>query len=158
MAPSHLRILIADDDPVFQLLAQSSLHSAGHAVDSVGDGAAALEALRGNYDAVIVDLVMPNIDGFRLIALIRSTPGLEHLPIVVLSSRNDASAVEEAYRLGANAFETKPVNWTLFPLHLTHVVQTVRTIADLKAQLGRKVQDGLSSPESHISAARTRLN
>lgn len=130
-----LRILVADDDPVFQTLAQASLRNAGHLVDAVSDGAGALEALRNPYDAAIVDLIMPLIDGFRLIALIRSTPGLESLPIIVLSSRNDVAAVEEAYRLGANAFETKPVNWTLFPIHLQHVVHTERTIASLRSAL-----------------------
>ena len=136
MSSPALKILVADDDPVFQALAQSSLRKAGHAVDVVSDGAAALEALTDKYDAAILDLIMPHVDGFRLIALIRSTPSLEHLPIVVLSSRNDASAVEEAYRLGANGFETKPVNWALFPLHLDYVVRTARTTADLRAKLG----------------------
>lgn len=155
MAPSRLKVLIADDDPVFQALAQSSLQSAGHAADTVDDGAAALEALRTRYDAAIVDLIMPNVDGFRLIALIRSTPGLGHLPIVVLSSRNDAAAVEEAYRLGADAFETKPVNWTLFPLHLAHIVRTARTIADLKSKLARHVHDDGRTITSRTSASRT---
>lgn len=155
MAPSRLKVLIADDDPVFQALAQSSLQIAGHAADIVDDGAAALEALRTRYDAVIVDLIMPNVDGFRLIALIRSTPGLEYLPIVVLSSRNDAAAVEEAYRLGADAFETKPVNWALFPLHLAHIVRTARTIADLKSKLARHVHADGRAMTSRTSANRT---
>lgn len=137
--PVRFRVLVADDDPVFQALVQTNLVNAGHIVDAVSDGAAALDALRQAYDVAIVDLIMPRIDGFRLIALIRSTPQLEDLPIIVLSSRSDVAAVEEAYRLGANAFETKPVNWSLFPVHLKHVVQTSRTICELTA-LTRSLQ------------------
>ncbi len=103
------------------MLAKTSLQNAGHEVDTADDGAAALEALQAGYDAVIVDLVMPHIDGFRLIALIRSTPALEDLPIVVLSSRNDASAVEEAYRLGRRRLRDETCELDAFPRFiLTH--------------------------------------
>lgn len=78
---------------------------------------------------------MPKIDGFRLIALIRATALLQYLPIIVLSARSDVAAVEEAYRLGANAFETKPINWTLLPSHLNHVVRSCAEVSALKAAL-----------------------
>lgn len=133
---TRLTALIADDDPVFVSLATSCLATAGHDVDTASDGAAALQALEGkSYNVAIIDLAMPKIDGFRLIALIRATPGWEDLPIMVLSARNDAAAVEEAYRLGANAFETKPVNWALFPSHMRHVVRTCAEHAALKARV-----------------------
>lgn len=133
------KILVADDDPVFQALVANRLTTAGYEVDIAGDGAAALIALQKPYDAAIVDLVMPCVDGFRLIALIRATPRLEDLPIIVLSSRNDPEALREAYRLGANAYETKPVNWALFPLHLSHVMRTCQKISELNAALARKM-------------------
>lgn len=134
--PHTYKCLIADDDPVFVMLGQSCLHRAGHLAHTFGDGAAAFEALcAGGYDCALIDLAMPRVDGFRLIAMIRGTPALQDLPIIVLTSRNDVEAIEEAYRLGANAFETKPINWTLLPAHLDNVVRTGRLIGALKAAL-----------------------
>ncbi|MEQ1717353.1 MAG: response regulator [Hyphomicrobium sp.] len=136
-APSgRIRVLIADDDPIFVSTAEACLAQSGYCVHTVRDGGDALQALNcGTYDVAIIDLSMPRIDGFRLIALIRSTPHLEHLPIVVMSVRSDAAAVEEAFRLGANAFETKPVNWNLFPAQMRQVVRCRTAYAALKAQV-----------------------
>ncbi|MEQ1710659.1 MAG: response regulator [Hyphomicrobium sp.] len=135
-ATEPLRVLVADDDPIFVSLAASALRRAGCDVRIANDGVEAFEALeREPFGLVLVDLSMPRIDGFRLIALIRSTPRLTGLPIVVLSSLTDAEAVKEAYALGANAFQSKPVNWELFPIHLRHVLHCARKLADTQAQL-----------------------
>lgn len=121
-ATARLQILMADDDPIFAALASTSLSRAGFAVHVARDGLEALELLeRSGFDLALIDLSMPRVDGFRLIAMIRSTPRLRRLPIVVLSSRADAASVEEAYALGADAFQSKPVNWTLLPVHLRHI-------------------------------------
>ena len=138
MAPSaeHLRVLVADDDAIFVSLAEACLLQSGHTVHSVRDGSEAIEALNSEiHDVALIDLSMPRIDGFRLVALIRSTPRLEHLPIIVMSIRTDAAAVEEAYRLGADAFETKPVNWSLFPFRMQHIVRRSMTFTALKSEL-----------------------
>ncbi len=135
-ATEPLRVLVADDDPIFVSLASSTLRRAGCDVRIANDGVEALEALeREPFGLALVDLSMPRIDGFRLIALIRSTPRLASLPIVVLSSLTDAEAIEEAYALGANAFQSKPVNWALFPVHLRHILHCARQLADTQAQL-----------------------
>lgn len=142
MKPLHsslsdrLRVLVADDDPIFASLASSALRRADCEVRIATDGFEAFEALeRDPFGLALVDLSMPRVDGFRLIALIRSTPRLASLPIVVLSSITDGEAIEEAYALGANAFQSKPVNWELFPIHLRHVLQSARQLADVQTQL-----------------------
>ncbi|MGE0055262.1 MAG: PleD family two-component system response regulator [Hyphomicrobium sp.] len=134
--PHPMNVLVADDDPLFCALAKNCLVKAGHEVRIVPDGAQALEALaRARHHVAVVDLSMPQIDGFRLIALIRATPALEDLPIIVLSSRGDVASVEEAYRLGANTFLTKPVDWSVFTCHLNHVVRTSMAFAELRSEL-----------------------
>ncbi|MGL4397150.1 MAG: response regulator [Hyphomicrobium sp.] len=131
-----LRVLVADDDPIFASLARSCLERAACTIDVVDDGAAALDALsQAHYDVALIDLAMPRIDGFRLIAMIRGTPHLETLPLIVMSSRNDVAAVEEAFHIGANAFETKPVNWALFPSKMRHLVRSNALLAALKAEV-----------------------
>jgi PleD family two-component response regulator len=65
-------------------------------------------------DIAIVDLSMPRIDGFRLISIIRHTPELMRLPIMVVTSRTDQASVDEVDRLGANKHLAKPIDWAAF--------------------------------------------
>ena len=106
------RLLVVDDDPLFAFLARSYLKKAGFSVHTVSSAIEALELLdQVSFDALLVDLCMPLIDGFRLIALIRSTQRLRGLPIIVVTQRRDEEASEEALRLGVDAFLSKPVDW-----------------------------------------------
>ncbi len=147
----RLSVLVADDDPVFGALARSTLTREGFDVHFARDGGEALGALStGEFALALVDLSMPRIDGFRLIALVRSTPRLRHLPIIVLSSRTDVGAVEEAYALGADAYQSKPVNWALLPTHVRHVHRGARAMAELRDELAAvnrsAVDPGLPGP------------
>ncbi|MGD9784674.1 MAG: response regulator [Hyphomicrobiaceae bacterium] len=110
--PSAVRVLVADDDPIFTQIASAFLRQGGYTPTVVGDGAMAIEALTdGAYQLALVDLSMPRISGFRLISLIRSTPRIATLPIIVLTVRSDHEAIKEAHRIGANGYMTKPVDW-----------------------------------------------
>jgi PleD family two-component response regulator len=73
-----------------------------------------------DFDLSIVDLSMPRLDGFRLLALIRATPKLTYHPLLVATSRKDVKAIDEAFALGANAFQTKPMDWATLPAQLRH--------------------------------------
>jgi PleD family two-component response regulator len=88
-----------------------------------------------DFDLSIVDLSMPRLDGFRLLALIRATPKLTYHPLLVATSRKDVKAIDEAFALGANAFQTKPMDWATLPAQLRHTIATCRTIADLQKRL-----------------------
>ncbi len=123
--PAPPRALVVDDDPIFTTMAYSCLAAAGFETDTAGDGAEALALLEvGQFDIALIDLSMPRIDGFRLIGLIRSTPTLARLAILVISGRRDASAFEEALSLGANAFLTKPVEWLLLPVQARYALRS----------------------------------
>ncbi|MFN0217875.1 MAG: response regulator [Hyphomicrobium sp.] len=125
------RILLADDDSVFCEAAATALSAAGFAVSVVSDGAEAISVLGStDFDLAIVDLAMPRVDGFRLIALIRSTSSLIKLPIIVVTSSDKSEDAEEAHRLGANMFLIKPINWRLFPDIVRNVLDAKRSLAD----------------------------
>jgi CheY-like chemotaxis protein len=120
------RVLVVDDDPIFTTMAASCLAASGFATGSACDGAEALELLeRRPIDVALIDLAMPRVDGFRLIGLIRSTPALVRLAIVVISARKDAASFEEALALGANAFLSKPLDWILLPVHVRYALNAV---------------------------------
>jgi CheY-like chemotaxis protein len=119
-------VLVADDDLVFSQLVAACL-AQEFATTVVGNGADALQLLeRQKFDLAIVDLDMPRVDGFRLLGLVRGHLCLTKLALLVITSSRLAHDHGEAIRLGADAFLTKPVDWTAFPA-------LVRGIIDAKA-------------------------
>ena len=127
------RVLVVDDDPIFAGLAAQCLVRAGFDVRTAGDGVDGLEWLDAErFDLAIVDLLMPRIDGLRLIALVRGSERLQSLAILVVSARNDAEAYREAMAIGADATQSKPVDWSLLPERARAV------IADRRAALAAR--------------------
>ena len=115
-AAASAYILVADDDPVFREVAATCLRNYGYDVGLASEGAEAMDMLlRESFDLAIVDLMMPRIDGLRLIALIRATPTLRALPILVITSEEDPSVRAEGMLVGANDYLTKPVDWRNLP-------------------------------------------
>lgn len=112
----RLDVLLAEDNPVNALLARATLEKAGHGVDVVTDGQAAVDALMApgaGYDLVLMDLHMPVLDGIDAIAAIRAREeekGLAPVPIVVLSADSQESTRHAVLARGANGFVTKPLD------------------------------------------------
>src|SRR5262249_54099753 len=105
--------------------------------DTAIDGEAALQALRARpYDLVLLDIVMPRLDGFALLAKIRSDDNLRHLPVIMLTGHDDNASIDQAYGAGANSFAAKPVNWRQLSYHIRHVIRATRmeTAAGLGAR------------------------
>ncbi len=127
------RLLFVDDDPILREFAQVNLASAAAVIDVAGDGIEALEAVgRNRYDLLLVDLEMPRMDGFELLAHLRADPATAHLPIVVETGREDVEAIDRAFRAGATAFVTKPLNWRLLSYQLRFTLKAARAEAALR--------------------------
>jgi len=118
------KVLVADDDPIFRHLVVARLVKLqGHAVESE-DGADAWHQLSTQpFDAAIIDLNMPGLDGVALVQCIRGHQRTRHLPVVVITSQKDADTIKACLEAGATAFITKPVNWSLFEQHLGSVLR-----------------------------------
>lgn len=118
------RVLVVDDDPIFRQLSISRLRQSGHSVDEAEDGLIAWSRLKeGQYDLALVDLDMPNMNGFSVLQCTRSFPATQHMPLVVITSRDDARSVQKALEAGATGFLTKPVNWSMFLPHIDHLLK-----------------------------------
>jgi len=103
------RILVVDDERHMQRLLQFSLEKTGCIVETAGSGAEAIEKLRKNPpDLLLIDLVMPGMDGFATVRELRSFTGLTDLPVIMLTSRGQGDVREEAAELGIVSFLTKP--------------------------------------------------
>jgi DNA-binding response OmpR family regulator len=84
---------------------------------------------------------LPALDGFRLLQIIRADTQLKELPVVMLTDQQDRESIDRAYRLGADAFAIKPVNWMLLGYELQfvlkgHRTKRVRTLSDPGATPG----------------------
>lgn len=105
-------ILVVDDDPIFCELAVSAFNSAGAKTLYAYSGLEALDLLEETQvDAATIDLIMPEMDGFRLMAHIRHSPKTRHIPMVVVTSRHDDQARHEARLLGICSYQIKPIVW-----------------------------------------------
>lgn len=130
------RLLVADDDPILREFATVHLATPDVEVEVAEDGVVALGRLQqGGIDIALIDLEMPNMDGFELIEHVRATDGLRHLPIVVATGREDMAAVDRAYALGATSFVVKPLNWRVLSHQLAYVLRNARDEAGLRRQL-----------------------
>ncbi len=101
------RVLVVDDEPAIRRFLRTSLTAQGYHVIEAEDGRSALDALRRNsVDVLVLDLGLPDIDGFEVIRCMRDAGSA--LPIIVLSSRMDESGKVNALDLGADDYVTKP--------------------------------------------------
>ena len=120
------RILLAEDNEkdVELTLAAMEEHRLANEVVVVSDGAEALDYLyrRGKFAArqngqpavVLLDLKMPKVDGLEVLRMIKSSPELKSLPVVMLTSSKEEQDLVTSYRLGVNAYVVKPVEFKAF--------------------------------------------
>ena len=103
------RVLVVDDDPDIRELVGLYVKGGGYAVALAGGGAEALEVVRerGAPDLAVLDVTMPDMDGFAVLKALRAEPGLENLPVVFLSARVTPADIAHGTELGA-AYLTKP--------------------------------------------------
>ncbi len=105
------RLLVADDNKVNRLLLCRSLELMGHEVASADNGRTALQMLRNeHFDMLLLDLEMPEIDGFGLLEQRAGDPALREVPVIVTSSLEGAANVARCIELGADDYLHKPVN------------------------------------------------
>ena len=108
MSPAApLRVLLVDDEPAIRRFLRLSFDAEGYQVEEASDGKAALDALRAKApDLLILDLGLPDLDGFEVIRQLREAGS--SIPIIVLSSRTDEKGKVQALDLGADDYVTKP--------------------------------------------------
>jgi signal transduction histidine kinase len=131
-----LRLLAVDDDPIMREFAVAQLSQPGCEIVTADDGQAAWDILASDargFDLVLTDLEMPRLNGFGLLGQIRAGARFAHLPVVVITTRDDVFAIDRAYELGATSFVSKPVNWRLLGHQLRYVMRTSRMEAEIRA-------------------------
>jgi len=117
--------LVVDDEPMARKMLRLILVRAGFDVFEAKDGYQALSGIKQNIpDLVILDVMMPGIDGFEVCETLRDDDKTAELPIIMLSAKADIESVNKGLRLGATKYLTKPVT----PDDLTRHVREVLSI------------------------------
>ncbi|MDP2241712.1 MAG: response regulator [Burkholderiales bacterium] len=103
------RVLIAEDEPSIVLSLEFLLQGAGYEVTTARDGTAALRMAESTRpDLIVLDIMLPLLDGFEVCRQIRANALLGHTRILMLTARGHQRAVEKSLTLGADAYMTKP--------------------------------------------------
>jgi DNA-binding response OmpR family regulator len=124
------RIFVVDDEPDVVELLQTILQSAGFEVEVATDGRSALaRVLAKPADLLVLDLMMPGLDGFELLKLLRLDRRAAEMPVLIVSARTGQQDQIESLQLGANAYLCKPFS----PRDL---VRQVRALLDLDEEDG----------------------
>jgi adenylate cyclase len=111
MGITQANVLVVDDDSVNRLLLSRSVEQEGHRCATAGDGRQALEILRTEaFDVVLLDVVMPEIDGFEVLAQMQADGELRHIPVIMISALEDIESVVRGIELGAEDYLPKPFN------------------------------------------------
>lgn len=119
---SHMKILLVEDDEGHAMLVQMNLREAGldNAIDHVTDGEAALDYVKNavaNDQAsllILLDLNLPVMDGYGVLENLKSNDATRKIPVVVLTSTDDANEIDRCYELGCNVYLRKPVAYDDF--------------------------------------------
>jgi adenylate cyclase len=103
-----------DDDEASRSLLSRRLQQQGHAPEPATDGEHALTILAGkDYDLVLLDIVMPKLNGFDTLARMKADDRLRHVPVIVISSLDEVQSVARCLEMGADDYVTKPFNTAL---------------------------------------------
>ena len=103
------RVLLVDDDPVIVRLLEVNFRLGGFTVDGANRGEEALEKAHMNKpDAIVLDVMMPGLDGYEVCARLRDDPELESVPVILLTARAQEDDVAKGYALGVVEYITKP--------------------------------------------------
>lgn len=109
-AEGRKRILVVEDEPEIQTLTRALLDRVGLETIQCFDVASAVQVLRARPlpDLVLLDLMLPDIDGFELLRQMRAKDAFDALPVVILSALADPDRIRKAFDLGADRYVTKP--------------------------------------------------
>ncbi len=103
------KVLLAEDEKNVILGVRTCLDAVGYQVEIVEDGEEALNAVRREHpDLILLDLLMPKIDGFEVLKVLKGDEATKHIPIIVLTAKAEEEDRQRAMDLGANDYMTKP--------------------------------------------------
>ena len=130
--------LIVDDDEMLRVLTRAALEAAGFAVEELPDGDNLAEDFRRlRPDVILLDVLMPGLDGFAACAQLRADPLGAHVPVLMMTGLDDVESINRSYEVGATDFVTKPISFDLLSHRLRYMLRAKSTADALRASEAR---------------------
>lgn len=146
------RLLVVDDNPANCELLVRRLQRQGHSVESVEGGREALERLRAaDFDLVLLDITMPGMDGYQVLAELKADAALSHIPVVMVSALDEIESVVKCLGLGADDYLPKPFDPALLRARVESSLARKRLqdserrylrAMERELEIGRQIQQG----------------
>jgi diguanylate cyclase (GGDEF)-like protein/PAS domain S-box-containing protein len=131
-------VLVVDDDAPTRMLARTSLDHAGFRVAEAADGEEGLARLREvRPDIVLLDVMMPRLDGFAACRRIRADPEWADLPVLVVTALDDHVSIGRAFEAGATDFATKPIRWATLHHRIRYMLRAAGNARALRRNEAR---------------------
>ncbi len=128
-------ILVVDDDDLTRMQLRELLKSAGYRVAEAGNGEEALVAYTQlQPEMVLLDALMPKMDGFRCCERLRQLAGGDDIPILMITALYEQSSVEKAFNAGATDYITKPIQWLVLRSRVSLLLEASRAMKKLRQQ------------------------
>ncbi len=132
------RVLVVDDNKVSRLLLARGLEQQGHTVTFAENGRLALDMLRARpFDLVLLDVIMPELDGEQVLAALTGDPDLRDIPVIMISASDELDSVVRCIELGAEDYLAKPLNAVLLKARIGASLEKKR-LRDRQRELIRK--------------------
>jgi predicted signal transduction protein with EAL and GGDEF domain/DNA-binding response OmpR family regulator len=140
-SPERPKVLLVDDDEVTLMLTAEALRERGFEITEANSGERALAMLADwTPDIIVLDAMMPGLDGFDTCHELRASPGFENMPVLMLTGLDDEASITRAYQVGATDFFVKSTQWSLLSGRLRYLLRSSRTRQELersKSKLAR---------------------
>jgi len=140
MASSAYSVLIVDDMEVNRSLLERRLQNNGFRLSFAENGHAALEKVRNDsIDLVLLDIMMPGIDGFQVLSTMKADEKLCHIPVIMISALNEINGVARCIEMGAEDYLSKPFNPTLLQARINACLEK-KSLHDLQADYRSRIE------------------
>ena len=131
-------VLIIDDDRFMRIQMRRAMKQAGYQVAEASDGEQALAAYtRLHPDIVLLDALMPVMDGFTCCAQLQTLPNGDRTPVLIITALEDQESVDRAFEAGAVDYVTKPIHWAVLRQRVRRLLQVSRATEELRQQTER---------------------
>lgn len=152
------RVLVVDDNSVNRDLVVRHLSRSGHQSEQAHDGIAGLKLMRATkFDLILLDIMMPEMDGFEVLEQMSSDDSLRDVPVIVLTSLDEVDAATACLQMGADDFMSKPFDASVLQARIEAVLGRERrravmrnTSADRVSDQEQKAADSLSTREKEV--------
>ncbi|MDX2453007.1 EAL domain-containing protein [Desulfosarcina sp.] len=130
--------LVVDDEPSLRLFMGAALKKSGFNVIEADHGQTALDLFASDKpDLILLDLVMPGMDGFETCTAVRRLPAGRYTPILMVTGSDDDASIEKAFEAGASDFVSKPINWTMLGHKAKYLLRAGQAFKELDRNRSR---------------------